>query len=78
MTKHPSSKLTAALPAVLVDLGMVPLSIADDWENSYTVMLDGKVIGLIENKIINKVVQKMRLLKIENKEVSRRLFLLST
>ncbi|XP_011329952.1 DNA-directed RNA polymerase I subunit RPA2 isoform X2 [Ooceraea biroi] len=69
VTKHPCAKLKAALPTVLIDLGMMPLSIADDWKNSYTVMLDGKLIGLIEDKIINKVVYKMRMLKIEGKEV---------
>lgn len=69
VTKQPDPKLKAALPAVLVDLGMVPLSIADDWKNSYNVMLDGKLIGLIEDKIINKVVYKLRLLKIKGQEV---------
>lgn len=70
VTKYPDSKLKAAIPAVLVDLGMIPLSIADDWKNSYSVMLDGKLIGLIEDKIINKVVYKLRLLKIQGQEVS--------
>jgi len=70
VTKHPNPKLKAAIPIVLVDLGMIPLSIVDNWKNSYTVMLDGKLIGLIEDKIINKVVYKLRLLKIEGQEVS--------
>lgn len=70
VTKHSDPKLKAAIPAVLVDLGMIPLSIADDWKNSYSVMLDGKLVGLIEDKIINKVVYKLRLLKIMGQEVS--------
>lgn len=49
---------------------MIPLFIAHKWKESYTVILDGKVIGLIEDKIITKVVHKLRLLKIEGKEVS--------
>ncbi|XP_070167298.1 DNA-directed RNA polymerase I subunit RPA2 [Polyergus mexicanus] len=69
VTKHPNPKLKAAIPTVLVDLGMIPLSIADNWKNSYNVMLDGKLIGLIEDKIINKVVHKLRLLKIKGKEI---------
>ncbi|XP_067211558.1 DNA-directed RNA polymerase I subunit RPA2 isoform X2 [Linepithema humile] len=69
VTKHPNPKLKAAIPIALVDLGMVPLSIADNWKGSYTVMLDGKLIGLIEDKIINKVVYKLRLLKIKGHEV---------
>lgn len=70
ITKHADPKKTVAIPAVLVDLGMIPLSIADDWKNSYNVMLNGKLIGLIEDKIINKVVYKLRLLKIKGQEVS--------
>ncbi|XP_011868721.1 PREDICTED: DNA-directed RNA polymerase I subunit RPA2 [Vollenhovia emeryi] len=69
VTKYPDPKLKAAIPEVLVDLGMVPLSIADDWKNSYNVMLDGKLIGLIEDKIINRIVYKLRLLKIKGEEV---------
>jgi len=69
ITKHADPKLKAAIPAVLIDLGMIPLFIAD-WKNSYNVMLDGKLIGLIEDKIINKVVYKLRLLKIKGREVS--------
>jgi len=70
VTKHPDSKLKAAISTVLVDLGMIPLSIADDWKISYNVMLDGKLIGLIEDKIINRVVYKLRMLKIKGQEVS--------
>lgn len=70
VTKHPDCKLKAALPTVLVELGMVPLSIADNWKNSYTVMLDGKVIGLIEDNIIKKVACKLRELKTNGEEVS--------
>ncbi|XP_018361298.1 PREDICTED: DNA-directed RNA polymerase I subunit RPA2 isoform X2 [Trachymyrmex cornetzi] len=69
ITKHANPKLKAAIPAVLVDHGMIPLSIADDWKNSYNVMLDGKLIGLIEDKIINKIVYKLRLLKIKGREI---------
>ncbi|KAL6447618.1 hypothetical protein ACFW04_000064 [Cataglyphis niger] len=69
VTKHPNPKLKAAIPTVLVDLGMIPLSIANNWTNSYNVMLDGKMIGLIEDKIINKVVHRLRLLKIKGQEI---------
>jgi len=72
ITKQACPKLKAAIPSILVDLGMIPLSIADwlnSWKDSYTVMLDGKVIGLIEDKIINEVICHMRILKIEGKEV---------
>lgn len=70
VTKHPNRKLKDAIPLILSDLGMIPLSIADDWNNSYTVILDGKVIGLIEDDIIKKVVDELRLFKIKGEEVS--------
>ncbi|EFN88780.1 DNA-directed RNA polymerase I subunit RPA2 [Harpegnathos saltator] len=69
VTKHPDCKLKAAIPRILVDLGMIPLSIANNWKNSYTVMLDGKVIGLIEDNIINRVTCKLRELKVNGEEV---------
>lgn len=46
---------------------MLPMSIADDWKNSYTVVLDGRVIGLIEDNIVGRVVDKLRVLKINEK-----------
>ncbi|XP_046817891.1 DNA-directed RNA polymerase I subunit RPA2 isoform X1 [Vespa crabro] len=69
ITKHPNPDLKAAIPTVLLDLGMLPISIADNWKDSYTVMLDGKLIGLIEDNIINRVSDNLRILKIKGKEV---------
>lgn len=70
VTKHPDEKLRDAIPSVLLDLGMLPISIADDWTNSYTVLLDGRVIGLIEDNIVGRVVDKLRVFKI-NEKVSK-------
>ncbi|XP_001606574.2 DNA-directed RNA polymerase I subunit RPA2 [Nasonia vitripennis] len=67
VTKHPDPKLKNAIPTILLDLGMLPMSIADDWKNSYTVVLDGRVIGLIEDNIVGRVVDKLRVLKINEK-----------
>lgn len=69
VTKHPDPKLKAAIPTVLLDLGMLPLSIADNWKDSYTVMLDGRLIGLIEDNIINRVTDKLRMLKIKGTKI---------
>ncbi|KAK2584036.1 hypothetical protein KPH14_006488 [Odynerus spinipes] len=69
ITKHPDPSLKAAIPTVLLDLGMVPISIADNWKDSYTVMLDGKLIGLIEDNIISRVSDKLRMLKIKGKKI---------
>lgn len=70
ITKHPDAKLKANIPIILMDLGMIPLSIADNWKNSYIVMLDGKLIGLIDDNIITRVTDKLRLLKIKGQEVT--------
>lgn len=67
VTKHPDAKLKNAVPSILLDLGMLPISIADDWSNSYTVVLDGRVIGLVEDDIVSRVVDKLRILKIDEK-----------
>ncbi|XP_034948641.1 DNA-directed RNA polymerase I subunit RPA2 [Chelonus insularis] len=69
ITKHPKLELKAKIPSVLIDLGMMPLSVADDWKESYTVLIDGKVVGLIEDNIIIKVVNHLRQLKIEGKKI---------
>ncbi|XP_043799953.1 DNA-directed RNA polymerase I subunit RPA2 [Apis laboriosa] len=69
ITKHPDAKLKANIPIILMDLGMIPLSIADNWKNSYIVMLDGKLIGLIDDNIIARVTDKLRLLKIKGQEI---------
>lgn len=72
VTKHPDPKLKDAIAIKLLDLGMLPLTVtaskADDWKNSYTVLLDGRVIGLIEDNIVHKVANDLRILKI-NEEV---------
>lgn len=70
ITKHPDPKLKNAIPTILVDLGMIPLSIADNCKDSYIVMLDGKIVGLIEDNIVNKFVYNLRQLKINGVEVS--------
>lgn len=64
VTKHPDPKLENAIPSTLLDLGMLPISIADNWNNCYTVILDGRVIGLVEENIVSRVVDKLRILKI--------------
>lgn len=69
ITKHPDPKLKSNIPIVLMDLGMIPLSIADKWKDSYVVMLDGMLIGLIDDNIITRVTDKLRILKVKRKEV---------
>ncbi|KAG7209552.1 hypothetical protein KM043_015631 [Ampulex compressa] len=69
ITKHPDLTLKANIPTVLLDLGMIPLAIAENWKEAYSVMLDGKLIGLIDDNIISRLVDKLRLLKIKGEEI---------
>lgn len=69
ITKHCDTKLKSNVSTMLLDLGMMPLSITDDWEESFTVMLDGKLIGLIKDNIIYRVTDQLRLLKIKGEQV---------
>lgn len=70
VTKHPDPKLKNAIPIKLLELGMTPLASAvdEDWKNSYTIILDGRILGLIEDKTAVKVANELRVLKI-NEEV---------
>lgn len=67
VTKHPDPQLKAAIPSILLDLGMIPLLIADNWKNAYTCLLDGAVIGLIDDDIVTRLADKLRILKINEK-----------
>lgn len=69
VTKHSDDKLRKNIPQILIDLGMTPLSVATKWKTSYEVMLDGCIIGLLEDNIVSRVVDKLRLLKISGKKV---------
>ncbi|XP_011500009.1 PREDICTED: DNA-directed RNA polymerase I subunit RPA2 [Ceratosolen solmsi marchali] len=67
ITKYPDPKLKNAVPTILLDLGMLPILITDECKNFYTVILDGDVIGLIDENIVTKVIDKLRILKISEK-----------
>ncbi|XP_015514488.1 DNA-directed RNA polymerase I subunit RPA2 [Neodiprion lecontei] len=69
VTKHADKKLQANIPSVLLDLGMSPLATSENIRNLYIVMLDGKVIGRLQANIIEKVVNKLRILKIDGNKV---------
>ncbi|XP_066595001.1 DNA-directed RNA polymerase I subunit RPA2 isoform X2 [Prorops nasuta] len=69
ITKHPDPTLRANIPTILLDLGMLPISIANDWKGSYTVILDGQLIGLLEDDLVHKVTDKLRILKINGQKV---------
>ncbi|XP_057326194.1 DNA-directed RNA polymerase I subunit RPA2 [Microplitis mediator] len=65
VTKQPKRELINKIPQELVALGMLPLEIIDDWKNSYTVMLDGRVLGIIYDSKITRITKELRKLKIK-------------
>lgn len=70
VTKHPDKKLRAAIPLVLLDLGMSPLDVSENIKDCYIVILDGKVIGRLQSNIAEKVVNRLRILKIDGDKVN--------
>ncbi|KAF7272577.1 hypothetical protein GWI33_014650 [Rhynchophorus ferrugineus] len=71
ITDTPDQKKVNNIPIILSEVGMVPINYVSskDINNSYVVQLDGKIIGYLLKEIAPKVVNKLRLLKIEGKEV---------
>lgn len=68
ITKHPDPNLKAQLPLILTEFGMTPYDRINDWTDNYTVMLDGKLIGFIGDFHASRLVDKLRVLKI-NEEI---------
>lgn len=61
------------IPLVLTNLGMIPNdevgNLKLNFKYSYTTMLDGKILGYISSNIIQKFVDKLRLLKIKGEKI---------
>lgn len=59
----------SGIPKILCELGMVPLKsqldCTDEVVNSYVVMLEGRIIGYINDKEAQQAVNELRLLKIK-------------
>lgn len=64
VTKHPDPEKKKKVVPFLLDLGMIELAKSTDWEGSYSVMMDGKLLGTIEDKMATRVVDKLRFYKI--------------
>lgn len=73
VTNVPTKEKVENIPFVLVKLGMVPLKNVPtsnlNMKLMYMVQLDGRIIGYIDNNAVNEVINKLRLLKIENQEI---------
>ncbi|BES88059.1 Hypothetical protein polymerase [Nesidiocoris tenuis] len=71
VTQTVDPSLLAKLPAVLASLGMIPLNetIFSTKEKHYTAMLDGRVIGKVPERCAGRLVDKLRMQKIEGVKV---------
>jgi DNA-directed RNA polymerase I subunit RPA2 len=58
---------------LLVEQGMEPIdsNFLCDLENYYTVMLEGQVIGYVQDELINKVEENLRAVKIDGKRLPK-------
>uniref|UniRef100_A0AAR5PBI8 DNA-directed RNA polymerase n=1 Tax=Dendroctonus ponderosae TaxID=77166 RepID=A0AAR5PBI8_DENPD len=59
------------IPVVLKEIGMVALNYINrlDLINCYVVQLDGRIIGYIPKEMASRIVDQLRLLKIEGKQI---------
>ncbi|KAH0564449.1 DNA-directed RNA polymerase I subunit RPA2 [Cotesia glomerata] len=67
VTKHPKKEQVEQIPRELVELGMRELCSDPKWENYYDVVVDGKVLGIVYDKDIDRVTNELRKLKIREK-----------
>ncbi|CAH1963354.1 unnamed protein product [Acanthoscelides obtectus] len=71
ITQQPDKLKVKNIPTVLTELGMIPLRYGEivDVKDSYTVHLDGRIIGFVMKKDAGKIVDKLRILKISGDKV---------
>lgn len=73
VTSTPDPKLVANIPSLLTSLGMVPLKgvrlITPNHNEHYVVLLDGRVLGHVEKREAHRLVDKLRIFKIDGKRV---------
>uniref|UniRef100_A0A146LJQ4 DNA-directed RNA polymerase subunit beta n=1 Tax=Lygus hesperus TaxID=30085 RepID=A0A146LJQ4_LYGHE len=75
VTKTADPQLLAKLPAMLASLGMIPLNEPNilSKDKCFTVMLDGRVLGKVPQRSAGRLVDKLRMLKIEGLKVPKTL-----
>lgn len=66
VTDVPNKNLLANIPKVLTNLGMLPLTSTQthNLKETYTVLLDGKILGHVQKNIAGRLVDKLRIKKI--------------
>ncbi|XP_066246685.1 DNA-directed RNA polymerase I subunit RPA2 [Euwallacea similis] len=71
ITDVPDAEKVKNISIILTEMGMISLRFIDslDLNNSYVVQLDGKVIGYIAKEIAPSIIVRLRILKIEGKEI---------
>ncbi|KAK5641755.1 hypothetical protein RI129_010302 [Pyrocoelia pectoralis] len=73
VTNMPDEDILKNIPSTLTELGMVPVKNSQvstlRVKEYYVTQLDGKVIGYVHSDIANKLVNKLRCLKIKGEEV---------
>lgn len=70
VTDVPDKKLVANIPVVLTSLGMTPLSsTVQNIKDCYTVVLDGRILGHVQQNVASRLVDKLRSKKIKGKEI---------
>lgn len=71
VTDIPNDQLVRNIPKVLIELGMIPIesNLKLDFNKYYNTQLDGRIIGYLSKDIAGRVVDKLRMLKINGDKV---------
>lgn len=72
VSDSPKQSLIDNIPRVLVNFGMIPINAMKiSLKKHFVVLLEGRVIGYINRSIAAKVVNELRILKIEGKQIPK-------
>lgn len=70
VTGVPDADLVKNIPEKLYSFGVLPPNVLINTKNNFIVFVDGKVIGFLPEGSASQVVNNLRTLKVEGKEVS--------
>lgn len=71
VTDIPSEELLANIPRILVEWGMIGVrsALKIDFKEYYCTQLDGRIVGYVPRKIAGRLVDNLRLLKIQGEQI---------
>lgn len=72
VSDSPDANLVNNLPVILTEIGMVPLhTTINNYKEYYVVMLEGKIIGHMKQATASRILNQLRMMKIEGKKIPK-------